>query len=130
MTSPFLCSVFLDGNFPTLFCTYINEKLSDYEEQILGCNRMRDMFLLENSQKCFGLPIYNDEQVERTEHAGLTLALRDTSSIVEFKPDYKFTAIHIKDNDSKLYWWYVSITAWGDPEPAPTSPYSGCSVNS
>ena len=68
---------------------------------------MRDTLFSENMQKCFSLPIYSDEQVERTEHAGLTLAVRDTSSIVTFKSGYEFTAILIVDNDSKLYWYYL-----------------------
>ena len=77
---------------------------TDYEEQMRSNNRIRDTVI--NATRriiCYNLPIYDDMQLEVTEYAGLTLAVRDSSVLTEVQPVYNQTAIQIIDDDSKLH---------------------------
>ena len=76
---------------------------SDYEEQIRGINRIRNIVVNATRRIIFyDLPIYDDMRLEMLEYAGLTLAVRDSSVLTEVGPMFDQVAIQILDDDSEI----------------------------
>ena len=78
--------------------------LSDYEQQLLGFNRIRNTVINETNRAiCYSQLIYDDMCVEESEYLGLTLAVTDmlTAVATDVRPMYNQVAIQILDNDSK-----------------------------
>ena len=91
---------FLAPDVPTFFGTYESAPLSDFEQQILGFNRIRNQIInATNRIVCYNQIIYDDLCLEETEYAGLTLAVRDASARTEVRPMYDQVAIQILDDD-------------------------------
>ena len=87
-----------DGIYPML-------PLTDYEEQIIGINRIRDMVISEVTSRvvCYNQSIYDDLRLEKMEYAGLGLAVRNsTVDRVDIQKPFHNTAIQIIDNDGQL----------------------------
>ena len=77
--------------------------MSDYEQQILGFNDMRDMII--NSTRrvvCYNQIIYDDMRLEAAEYIGLTLAIRHATVSTTVQLMYDQVAILILDEDSKM----------------------------
>ena len=72
---------------------------TDYEEQISGCNKIRDLYVSENKTICYNQSIYDDMHLEVSEYAGLTLAVRDGIALTDVQSGYDYTAIQITDNN-------------------------------
>ena len=84
---------------------YSMAPLTDYEEQIEGVNRIRNIVI--NATRriiCYNQFIYDDVRLETTEYAGLTLAIRDSSVLTRIQPMYDQVAIQILDDDSELHY--------------------------
>ena len=81
--------------------------LTDYEEQTENRNRIRNTVMNATSRViCYNQPIYNDEQLERPEYAGLQLSVRDASvDIVVAQEHNDNAAIVILDDDSQLLYY-------------------------
>ena len=76
---------------------------SDYEEQIRGLNRIRNIVINATRRIIFyDLPIYDDMRLEMSEYVGLTLAIRDSSVRTLVRQLYDQMAIRILDDDSEL----------------------------
>ena len=71
----------------------------DYEEQIVGCNGIRDMVITEGGRACYNHVIYNDLSLERTEYAGLKLTVRDSTALTDVSEDYGNATIKILDDE-------------------------------
>ena len=76
---------------------------SDYEEQIRGINRIRNIVINATRRIIFyDLPIYDDMRLEMSEYVGLTLDIRDSSVLTLVRPLYDQVAIRILDDDSEI----------------------------
>ena len=76
---------------------------TDFEEQLMGINRIRNTVINESRRLiCYDQIIYNDVHLEVTEYAGFALAVRDATVHTDVQPMYDQVAIHILDDDSKL----------------------------
>lgn len=94
---------------PDIDGTYGQIPSSDYEQQILRFNRIRDMYINATRRViCYDQPIYNDARVELSEYLGLTLAIRDYTSLTEVDPLYDQVAIEILDDDGKSKFYSLS----------------------
>ena len=89
----------LDGSFPTIPCEYNMKDTDDYEEQIVGCNGIRDMVITEGGRACYDQIIYNDLSLERTEYTGLKLTARDSTALTDVSEDYGHATIKILDDE-------------------------------
>ena len=88
---------------PTFLGTYPTAEGSDYEEQIRGINRIRNIVINATRRIIFyDLPIYDDMRLEMSEYVGLTLAVRDSSVRTLVRQLYDQVAIRILDDDSEL----------------------------
>ena len=78
--------------------------LTDYEEQIMSRNRIRNMVISAMRRVvCYNQPIYNDSRLEVSEYAGLQLAVEDgLSALVEAQVQYDNAVILILDDDSQF----------------------------
>ena len=77
--------------------------MTDYEEQTMRRNRIRNTVISATRRVvCYNQPIYNDEQLEVSEYAGLELSVIPSEIIVMVKEKYDNAAILILDDDSKL----------------------------
>lgn len=82
--------------------TYTTRNFSDYEQQILGVNRIRNTVIDATRRViCYNQAIYDDIRLEMTEYVGLTLAVRTATIITEVKSIYDQVAIQIMDEDGK-----------------------------
>ena len=75
---------------------------SDYEQQVLGFNDIRDRII--NSTRrvvCYNQIIYDDTHLEPAEYIGLTLAITYDTVPTTVQPMYDQAAILILDSDSK-----------------------------
>ena len=75
---------------------------SDYEQQVLGFNDIRDRII--NSTRrvvCYNQTIYDDTHLEPAEYIGLTLAITYDTVPTTVQPMYDQAAILILDSDSK-----------------------------
>ena len=89
---------------PNFLGIYSMAPLTDYEEQIRGINRIRNMVI--NATRriiCYNQHIYDDIRLEMSEYAGLTLAVRDSSVPTVIQPMYDQVAIQILDDDSTFH---------------------------
>ena len=89
----------LDGSFPTIPCGYNMKDTDDYEEQIIGCNGIRDIVITEGGTACYNQVIYNDLSLERTEYAGLKLTVRDSTALTDISGVYGRATIKILDDE-------------------------------
>lgn len=82
--------------------TYSQSPSSDYEQQFLRFNGIRDTYINATRRViCYDQPIYDDVRVEMSEFLGLTLAIRDYTSLTEVDSVFDQVAIEILDNDGK-----------------------------
>ena len=77
---------------------------TDYAEQTFDVN------VIDNEQitgkmrtVCYNQTIYDDQQLEVSEYAGLTLGIRQATVVTEVEPLYNFAAIKILDNEESKY---------------------------
>lgn len=78
--------------------------LSDYEQQLVGFNHIRNSIINETNRTiCYSQLIYDDMCVEESEYLGLTLTVTDmlTTVFTNVHPMYDQVVIQILDNDSK-----------------------------
>ena len=76
--------------------------LSDYEEQIRGVNRLRDICITDEMRlACYNQAVYDDMRLESTEYFGLKMAVRSATVMTTVDPIYSSTSVMIIDNDSK-----------------------------
>ena len=88
---------------PNFLGLYSMSTKTDFEEQIIGINRIRNTFINEMRRTiCYNQIIYDDTHLEVSEYAGLTLTVRDATVHTDVQPMYDQVAIHILDDDSKL----------------------------
>ena len=80
---------------------------TDYAEQTFGVNAIDDQLI--NATRriiCYNQPIYDDERLEVSEYAGLTLDIDDnirfTTVPAEVQDLYDFASIRIVDDDSEF----------------------------
>ena len=80
---------------------------TDYAEQTFGVNAIDDQLI--NATRrivCYNQPIYDDERLEVSEYAGLTLDIdeniRFTTVRTEVQDPYNFASIQILDDDSEF----------------------------
>ena len=89
----------------------------DYEEQIVGCNGIRDMVITEGGTACYNQVIYNDLSLERTEYAGLKLTVRDSTALTDISEDYGHATIKILDDEGWLCVYsrvaVLCVCVWG-----------------
>ena len=104
MYNPLLSCV--DGTYPSIDCTYMRADTDDYEEQIRGCNQMRDVVIEQGMTKCYRQPIYDDVYFERTEYTGLSLEIKRRTAPTNIIQGH--TQIKIVDTDSKLCTYYAN----------------------
>ena len=83
-------------------------RMLDYAEQTFGVNAIDDQLI--NATRriiCYNQPIYDDERLEVSEYAGLTLDVDDnlqfTTVRTEVQDLYDFASIRILDDDSEFY---------------------------
>ena len=76
---------------------------TDYEQQIRGLNQIRNTVINATQRLvCYDQVIHNDLSLEGSEYAGLTLEVRDGSTVqTTVEPGYENAAILIVDDDSK-----------------------------
>ena len=77
---------------------------ADYEKQELGLSAIREEIITELSRTvCYNQTIYDDERLEATEYAGLTLAVQGSPATTALTTvGIQHTALRIIDNDSKM----------------------------
>ena len=83
--------------------TYDMIPMSDYEQQVLGFNDIRNRII--NSTRrvvCYNQTIYDDPRLEAAEYIGLTLAIRHATVSTNIQPMYDKVAILILDDDGKM----------------------------
>ena len=80
---------------------------TDYAEQTFGVNAIDDQLI--NATRrivCYNQPIYDDERLEVSEYAGLTLDIDEniqfTTVRTEVQDPYNFASIQILDDDSEF----------------------------
>ena len=80
---------------------------TDYAEQTFGVNAIDDQEI--NATRriiCYNQPIYDDERLEVSEYAGLTLDvdenIRFTTVRTEVQDPYNIASIQILDDDSEF----------------------------
>ena len=74
---------------------------SDYEQQILGFNHIRNTVFNETKVIiCYNQTIYDDMRLEMSEYLGLTLTVKSSLPTM-IDPLYSQIAIQILDNDGK-----------------------------
>ena len=100
-----LCCHCVDGTFPSIICEYEEEEFDDYEQQILGCNRLQYAIIEQNERVCYNQIIYSDGRLESEEYAGLKLKVKEMTAVTDIKQET--TYIKIIDNDSKLCKRYI-----------------------
>ena len=91
---------------PDFLGDYSMEDLTDYEEQIVGVNQIRNTEINAVMRLvCYDQVVYNDLRLEMSEYAGLTLEVREMESSVQtiVEPGYENAAIEILDDDSECY---------------------------
>ena len=96
--------------------------MTDYEEQTIGVNLIRDTKITALRRIiCYNQSIYDDVRLEVSEYAGLGLVADDTLStqLTEVEPMYDDSAILIIDDDSKLHIITTTlyISFWGRSPP-------------
>ena len=85
---------------------YARLPMTDYEEQTIGINLIRDTKITATRRIiCYNQTIYNDMRLEVAEYTGLGLVPITLSTEVE--PMYNESSILIIDDDSKLH---ITIT--------------------
>ena len=77
-------------------------RMSDYEQQVLGLNGIRNRIINSTRVVCYNQPIYDDMRLEAAEYIGLTLAIRDATVFTTVQPIYDQVGIQILDEDSKM----------------------------
>ena len=92
---------------PDFLSRYLNAEGTDYAEQTFGINAIDDQLI--NATRriiCYDQPIYDDERLEVSEYAGLTLDIDDniqfTTARTEVQDLYDFASIQILDDDSEF----------------------------
>ena len=76
---------------------------TDYAEQTFGVNAIDDQLI--NATRriiCYDQPIYDDERLEVSEYAGLTLGVDEATVLTEVQEFYNFASIRILDDDSEF----------------------------
>ena len=85
--------------------------MTDYEEQTIGINLIRDAKITATRRIiCYNQTIYNDMRLEVSEYTGLGLIADNTLStiITEVEPMYNESSILIIDDDGTLH--IITIT--------------------
>ena len=79
--------------------------LTDYPQQIVGINGLRDSAITETSRVvCYNQTVYCDVQLEETEYFGLAIAVRDSSTVrTDVDPNYGQTAVKIVDGSHSKF---------------------------
>ena len=92
---------------PDFLGRYLMRERSDYAEQTFGVNAIDDQLI--NATRrivCYDQPIYDDERLEVSEYAGLTLDVDEniqfTTVRTEVQDPYNFASIQILDDDSEF----------------------------
>ena len=80
---------------------------TDYAEQTFGVNAIDDQLINATMRIiCYDQPIYDDERLEVSEYAGLTLDVDDntqfTTVLTLVQDFYNFSSIRILDDDSEF----------------------------
>ena len=80
---------------------------TDYAEQTFGVNAIDDQLITAEMRiVCYDQPIYDDERLEVSEYAGLTLDVYDNilfaTVLTEVQELYDFVSIRILDDDSEF----------------------------
>ena len=96
---------------PTFLGTYTRAPLTDYEEQTLGVNGLRNSAITETSRViCYNQTVYCDVRLEPTEYFGLGIAVRGSSTVrTEVDPVYGQTAVKILDGNDSEFTCQMSI---------------------
>ena len=102
-----LCILSPAPDWPDFLGTYLMQEGTDYAEQTFGVNAIDDQVI--NAARriiCYDQPIYDDERLEVSEYAGLTLDVDDniqfTTVRTEVQDLYDFASIQILDDDSEF----------------------------
>ena len=102
-----LCILSPAPDWPNFLGTYLMPERTDYAEQTFGVNAIDDQLI--NATRrivCYNQPIYDDERLEVSEYAGLTLGIdeytRFTTVRTEVQEFYNFASIQILDDDSEF----------------------------
>ena len=92
---------------PDFLSRYLMRERTDYAEQTFGVNAIDDQLI--NATRriiCYDQPIYDDERLEVSEYAGLTLGIDDnirfTTVRTEVQEFYNFASFQILDDDSEF----------------------------
>ena len=90
---------------------------TDYAEQTFGVNAINDELINATVRIiCYDQPIYDDERLEVSEYAGLTLDVDDvfTTVLTLVQDLYDFASIRILDDDSEFACsWIIVIHSLG-----------------
>jgi hypothetical protein len=99
----FQTTLFVGPDYPTLFGEYTMVTGSDYAQQTHRTNAL-DNEVISAWQRvvCYNQTIYDDDQVEDTEYAGLSLGIRWASVVAVVSPPLDQTALIILDDDNPL----------------------------
>ena len=100
-----LCILSPAPDWPDFLGTYLMLERTDYAEQTFGVNAIDDQEI--NATRriiCYDQPIYDDERLEVSEYAGLTLGIytRFTTVRTEVQEFYNFASFQILDDDSEF----------------------------
>ena len=100
-----LCILSPAPDWPDFLGTYLMQEGTDYAEQTFGVNAIDDQVI--NAARriiCYDQPIYDDERLEVSEYAGLTLGIytRFTTVRTEVQELYNFASFQILDDDSEF----------------------------
>ena len=91
--------------FNFLIQSYEMITFSDYEQQQLLSNRIRDIGINATRRViCYDQPIYDNMRLEVAEYFGMTLTVQGmppTTVLTEVRPMYDQVAIMIVDDDGK-----------------------------
>ena len=99
-----LCILSPAPDTPDFLSRYPMLEGTDYAEQTFGVNAIDDQLI--NATRriiCYNQPIYDDERLEVSEYAGLTLDVDDNILFTtEVQDLYDFASIRILDDDSEF----------------------------
>ena len=102
-----LCILSPAPDMPDFLSRYLMPEGTDYAEQTFGVNAINDQLINATRRMiCYDQPIYDDEHLEVSEYAGLTLDVDDnilfTTVLTEVQELYDFVSIRILDDDSEF----------------------------
>ena len=98
-----LCILSPAPDTPDFLSRYLMPERTDYAEQTFGVNAIDDQLITEVMRiVCYHQSIYDDERLEVSEYAGLTLDVVEATVHTFVQDLYDFASIRILDDDSEF----------------------------